>query len=260
MANQSKKFNLIKEHLFKLAFEQAKNNLGSTGSNPSVGCIVEKNGSIISSGHTSINGRPHAEYNALNKNINFVGANLYVTLEPCSHYGKTPPCTSMIIKKKIKKVYFSIDDADNRSANKSKKILNKKRIIVNKGILKNVAKDFYKSYFLNKERKLPLIDAKIALSKDFYSINKKSKWITNIHSRQKTQLLRSFYDCIISTSKSINKDNSNLDCRIKGLENKSPTIIIIDRFLKIKKNLNLIKKKKKNIYLLTSVNNRSKEK
>ena len=86
-----------------LAFELAKINLGSTKENPSVGCVVEKNGSIISSGYTSINGRPHAEYNALNKNINFKNSNVYVTLEPCSHYGKTPPCTNIIKRKKGKK-------------------------------------------------------------------------------------------------------------------------------------------------------------
>ena len=89
-----------KNNYLLLAFEQAKINLGSTKNNPSVGCIIEKNGSVISSSHTSFNGRPHAEYNALNKNINFKDANLYVTLEPCTHYGLTPPCTNIIIKKK----------------------------------------------------------------------------------------------------------------------------------------------------------------
>ena len=92
----------------KLAFNQAAKNLGSTGKNPSVGCIVEKNGTVLSSGCTSINGRPHAEYNALNKRINFKNSNIYITLEPCSHYGLTPPCVNKIIKKKIKKVYFSV--------------------------------------------------------------------------------------------------------------------------------------------------------
>ena len=103
-----------------LAFEQAKVNLGSTKKNPSVGCVVEKNGSIISSGYTSSNGHPHAEFNALNKKINFKNSNLYVTLEPCVHYGKTPPCTNMIIKKKIKNVFYAIDDFDDRTKKKLK--------------------------------------------------------------------------------------------------------------------------------------------
>ena len=91
-----------------MAFEQAKINLGSTGTNPSVGCVVEKNGSVISSGFTSLNGRPHAEYNALNKNLDFKKSNIFISLEPCSHYGKTSPCTNIIKKKGIRKVSFSI--------------------------------------------------------------------------------------------------------------------------------------------------------
>ena len=89
-----------------MAFELAKINLGSTKKNPSVGCIVEKNNTVLSSGHTSLDGRPHAEFNALNKKIDFKNSNLYVTLEPCSHFGKTPPCTSIIKKKKSKSCFF----------------------------------------------------------------------------------------------------------------------------------------------------------
>ena len=85
-----------------LAFNLAENHIGKTGTNPSVGCVVVKDNSVISSGVTSINGRPHAEYNALNKNLNFRGAEMFVTLEPCAHYGKTPPCIDLIRKKKIK--------------------------------------------------------------------------------------------------------------------------------------------------------------
>ena len=85
----------------KLAFEQASINLGSTGLNPSVGCVVVKNDSVVSSARTSINGRPHAEHNALlDQGINFKNSILYVSMEPCVHYGKTSPCVNKIIKKK----------------------------------------------------------------------------------------------------------------------------------------------------------------
>ena len=132
---RSNKVNLEKKFM-KLAFQKAYNHLGSTKENPSVGCVVEKNGSIISSGYTSINGRPHAEYNALNKNINFKNSNVYVTLEPCSHYGKTPPCTNIIKSKKVKRVFYSINDLDKRSKNKSQKVLSIKNISINKFFLK----------------------------------------------------------------------------------------------------------------------------
>ena len=83
-----------------LAFNLAEKNLGKTRKNPSVGCVIVKNNAVISSGVTSIDGRPHAEYNALNKKINFSGSNMYVTLEPCTHFGVTPPCTDIIKRKK----------------------------------------------------------------------------------------------------------------------------------------------------------------
>ena len=87
-------------NFIRLAFNKAKINLGKTSPNPSVGCIIVKNQSVISSGFTSLNGRPHAEYNALNKKKNLKFSDLYVTMEPCTHYGKTPPCTDLIKKKK----------------------------------------------------------------------------------------------------------------------------------------------------------------
>ena len=83
-----------------LAFNLAESHVGKTGTNPSVGCVVVKNGSVISSGTTSKKGRPHSEYNALNNLKNCSGASLYTTLEPCTHIGKTPPCVDIIIKKK----------------------------------------------------------------------------------------------------------------------------------------------------------------
>jgi diaminohydroxyphosphoribosylaminopyrimidine deaminase/5-amino-6-(5-phosphoribosylamino)uracil reductase len=225
-----------------LAFEQAKINLGSTKSNPSVGCVVEKNGSIISAAHTSIHGRPHAEFNALNKNIDFKKSNVYITLEPCSHYGLTPPCTDIIKKKKVAKVFFPLIDLDKRSKNKSKSILKRNNILVKRiKNLSSLANDFYKSYLLQYTSKQPLVDSKIAISKDYYTKNLKKKWITNNFSRTRVHLIRSRYNCIISTSKTINADNSLLNCRIKGLENKSPDVVIIDRFLKIKNKLQLFK-------------------
>jgi len=259
----STKINKItKNNLFymRLAIEQAKVNLGSTKTNPSVGCVVEKNGSIISSGRTSLGGRPHAEFNALNKNINFRNSNLYTTLEPCTHYGLTPPCVDIIIKKKIKNVFFSLIDPDIRTKNKALSKLNRNKIKVKKGILKDVTKKLYKSYFLKKEKFLPVVDAKIAISKDYFTINKKTKWITNRVSLVRSHLIRSWYDCIISTSKSINSDNSLLNCRIRGLEKKSPSLIILDRNLRLKKNLSFFKIPNRKIYLFTIKQNKNKEK
>ena len=159
-----------------LALKQAQRNLGNTKENPAVGCIIVKNNHVISAGCTSINGRPHAEYNAINlSRINLKNSELYVTLEPCSHYGKTPPCVKTIIKKKIRCVFFSIKDPDPRSHNKSTKQFKKNKIRVKSRILNFVTKNFYKSYFKSKKKILPFVTAKMAISKDFYTSNKKKK-------------------------------------------------------------------------------------
>ena len=246
----------------RLAFKKASEHLGSTKENPSVGCIIVKNGSIVSSGVTSINGRPHAEINALKLNKNSFDSTLYTTLEPCVHYGKTSPCINQILKKKISKVCYPILDCDKRTHNKAESILKKNKIKVKIGILKKEAKVFYKSYFLSqKNNTLPFLDAKIAISKDYFSVNKRKKWITNFLSRNKVHLIRSKYDCILSTYKTVNKDNSRLNCRIQGLEHLSPSRAIIDKHLKLKKKLNIYNSSKKiKTYVITSENNKKKEK
>ena len=127
--NQNKPIN--NNFFMNLALMQAKKVIGNTNQNPAVGCVVTKKNVLISAASTSLSGRPHAEHNALNflkENPN--NSNIYVTLEPCSHYGETPPCTKKIIKGKIKKVFFSIYDPDQRSYNRCKKELNKKNIAV----------------------------------------------------------------------------------------------------------------------------------
>ena len=248
---------MIKNHNYylDLAYQLAEKNLGKTGLNPSVGAIVVKDDSVISSGITSYKGRPHAEFNALSKIKNCAGASLYTTLEPCAHYGKTPPCTKIISKKKIKKVYFGSYDPDIRSYKKAKSILRKKAVDVKKIKSKNY-KNFYRSYFINKKLNIPFVSAKIALSNDFLSINYKKKWITNDSSRKIVHLLRSRYDCILSTSKTINLDNSLLNCRINGLDKFKPDLFIIDLNLKLKKNLLLNKIiNKRKTYIVTNSKN-----
>ncbi len=250
------------ENFMKLAFDKAYEHLGSTRENPSVGCVVVKNNTVISTGKTSKNGRPHAEFNALNKKkINFKGSSVYITLEPCVHYGLTSPCIKIIKKKGVKKVFYSMLDPDQRTFGKAEYLLKKSNIKVNVGLLRSKSINFYKSYILSKNiNSLPYTDIKIALSKDYFSVNKKNKWITNKFSRKQGQFLRSRYDCILSTYKSVNNDNSMLNCRVAGLSKFSPSRAIIDRDLKIKKNLKLIKSSKRiPTFIITNSTNKNKE-
>ena len=236
MSLKKDRINSFDNKFMRFAINLAKNQNGLTGTNPSVGCVIVKNKKIISYGVTNLNGRPHAETIALNKcRTNSSNSLIYVTLEPCSHHGKTPPCTNAIIKSKVKKVYYSIEDSDLRSSNNSKKILNSKKISTKSGLLKNETKKLYKNYNYIRKNKMPYVTGKLACSSNFY-ILKNNKPITNDHSRKVSHLLRYQNQGILTTYKTINSDNPKLNCRIKGLEKFSPTRIIIDKNLKIKMN------------------------
>jgi diaminohydroxyphosphoribosylaminopyrimidine deaminase / 5-amino-6-(5-phosphoribosylamino)uracil reductase len=229
--NQNKSSN--NKYFMGLALEHAKKNIGNTKLNPSVGCVIVKNNCVIGAGTTSANGRPHAEINAIaNARQNIKKSSLYVTLEPCSHYGKTPPCVNKIIKEKFKNIFYSIHDPDLRTFKKSSEILSKKGIKSNSGINSKEIKNFYRSYFLSKEKKQPFITLKLAASKDYKTINKKGSWITNFYSRSRVHLMRAEHDCIITSSNTIIKDNPLLNCRINGLEDRSPVVLILDKNLK----------------------------
>ena len=123
MSTKKDKFHYNDHFYMNLALNLARERLGLTGENPSVGCVIVKNDEVISFGQTGVNGRPHAEYNAIKScKENLKGSKIYVTLEPCTHYGKTSPCTNIIIRSKIKEVIFSIIDPDIRTKLKSFKI------------------------------------------------------------------------------------------------------------------------------------------
>jgi diaminohydroxyphosphoribosylaminopyrimidine deaminase/5-amino-6-(5-phosphoribosylamino)uracil reductase len=170
---------------------------------------------------------------------------MYVTLEPCCHHGKTSPCTSAIIKSKVGEVIYSINDIDKRVNGKSKKILKSKKIIVKTGLLKEKITEFYNSYFYNKKNKLPFITGKIAISKNNLIYSKGNKKITNSLSDNFTHLLRYKNDSIMVSCKTLNKDNSKLNCRLKSLKNFSPKRIILDSKLDLNTKSYLFKTVKK---------------
>ena len=148
--------------IMNFAINLAENNKYLTGTNPSVGCVIVKNNKILSFATTNNGGRPHAESIALNKNRSNKGTSLYSTLEPCSHHGVTPPCTNAIIKNKVKRVYYSIEDKDLRTFNKTKKILKSKKIVAISGLQKRNVKNLYKEYNYIKSNKAPYVIVKIA--------------------------------------------------------------------------------------------------
>ncbi len=236
------------KYYISLANNLAKNTCGYTGPNPSVGAIVVKNDVVVSFGTTSFSGRPHAEINALKNLSKDVKKNstIYISLEPCSHYGKTPPCVNEIINSKLKRVVYSIDDVDLRTSRKSCKILKSKKIKVKRNLLNSSSKIIYKNYFYSKLINKPYVYGKLAISKDFYLKEKKNLYITNKESLKTAHVLRSRVNCILTTSKTVNDDNPKLNCRINGLYKFSPQIAILDKNLNIRKNSFLVLNAKKN--------------
>jgi len=252
MSTKRDKFSKKDKIYMRLALNLARARRGLTGDNPSVGCVITKNNEIISIGQTGFNGRPHAEYNAIKNSFEKLrGSKMYVSLEPCNHYGKTPPCTKNIIKNKISELIYSMEDIDKKVRGKSFNILSNKKIKVKKGLLKEEAKNLYESYIKNRIKKLPFLTAKIAVSKNKLIYSKGSKRITSKSSDKITHFLRYKNDSIMISSKTLNIDNPKLNCRLNGYEKFSPKRIILDKNLEIKPNsfiLKFGKRKNKNIF------------
>ena len=260
MSTRKDKFSKKDKAYMELALNLASARHGLTGENPSVGCVIVKNDEIISIGQTGYNGRPHAEYNAIkNSNEILEGSTMYVTLEPCNHYGLTPPCTKEIIINKIKKVIYSIDDVDKKVKGKSFKILKSKNIIVKKGLLYEKVIDFYKAYFFNRKNKMPYVTGKIAVSKNNLIYSKATKRLTDIHSDKWTHFLRYKNDSLMISYKTLNQDNPKLDCRLKGLNKFSPKRIILDNNLETNINSHIFRTANKT-NTITFYNNVNKKK
>ena len=235
MSTKKDKFSKKDNKYMKLALNLARARHGLTGENPSVGCVIVKNDQVISIGQTGYGGRPHAEFNAIkNSNENVKITKIYVTLEPCNHFGKTPPCTNIIKRNKISEVIYSIDDVDKKVRGKSFKILKSKDIVIKKGLLNNEIKNFYKPYFFNRKYKMPYVTGKIAISKNNLIYSKNVKRITDIHSDKLTHFLRYKNDSLLISYKTLNIDNPKLNCRILGLAKFSPKRIILDSKLETK--------------------------
>ncbi|MFH1612469.1 MAG: bifunctional diaminohydroxyphosphoribosylaminopyrimidine deaminase/5-amino-6-(5-phosphoribosylamino)uracil reductase RibD [bacterium] len=223
------------------AYKLAKLGIGKTNPNPLVGAIIVKNDTIVGQGYHKCAGDAHAEIYALNQaGKKAKNADLYVTLEPCSHYGKTPPCTEAIIKAGIKKVFIGIKDSNPLVNGKGIKILKNANIEVKIGILEEKIKEMNQFYAKYITQKIPYVILKVATSLDgkICTETGDSKYITNEISRNYVHKLRSQIDAIIVGIETIKKDNSKLTCRLKKGGN--PIRIILDTKGKIPLNSNVI--------------------
>ena len=257
---------MMSNHLkfINLAHDIALKNLGKTFPNPSVGCIVSKNNKIISRGVTSSTGRPHAEEIALKKaGKKSKGATMYVTLEPCFHSSQNGSCTDQILRSGIKEVYVSCIDHDPRTKNKSISKLKRNKIKVIVGIQKDKTLSTNNFFFKSLLKKKPFTKVKMAISSDEKIAwgNYKSKWISNSKSREYVHDLRFKTQAILTTSKTILKDNPRFTVRKNNKIIKHLNVVVIDKNLNIPFNTKLLKNlHERRVIIFTSKKNSKSQK
>lgn len=228
------------EKYMHLAIELAKKAEGRTSPNPIVGAVVVKDNKIIGKGYHKRSGLPHAEINALRQaGRDAKGATLYVTLEPCDHYGKTPPCTGAIIKEGIKKVVIGMKDPNPINNGKGIKKLKKQGIEVVISEIRNEAESINKPYIKFITKKLPYVTVKVAQSLDGKIATRcgDSKWISSEDSRRYVHGLRSRVDAVMVGANTVIKDNPLLLSKLSN--DKQPVRVIVDGNSKIPANANI---------------------
>lgn len=233
------------EFYIKRCLHIAKNGLGNTRPNPMVGAVVVYNNRIIGEGFTSAYGGNHAEVNAINSVTDQSLLNkstLYVTLEPCSHFGKTPPCSDLIVKHKIPEVVIGCIDDNPEVAGKGIAKLKASGCTVTVGVLEAECKEHHKRFFTFHNKRRPYIILKWAETKDGFIApitknEQKPVWITNSYSRQLVHKWRTEEQAILVGTNTVIEDNPSLTVRDWAGEN--PIRIILDRESKLNSDLNV---------------------
>ncbi len=223
-----------KEEYMRRALELARKGEGHTSPNPMVGCVVVKDGRIISEGYHEKYGEFHAERNALTRcTEDTAGADLYVTLEPCCHQGKTPPCTDIIIEKKIARVFVGSMDSNPLVAGKGVQILREHGIYVETGILEEECLKLNEVFYHYITTKTPFVVMKYAMTLDgkIACATGDSKWVTGEIARTQVHRMRGRYRGIMVGIGTVLADDPMLNCRVEG--GVDPVRIICDSNLHI---------------------------
>ncbi|WP_133015324.1 bifunctional diaminohydroxyphosphoribosylaminopyrimidine deaminase/5-amino-6-(5-phosphoribosylamino)uracil reductase RibD [Clostridium cuniculi] len=241
------------EKFMELVIELAKRGEGKVNPNPMVGAVIVKDGTIIGEGYHEKYGEGHAEVNAFESlKEDPSGATMYVTLEPCSHYGKTPPCVDKIIQSKIKRVVIGMIDPNPLVAGNGLDKLKRAGIEVKVGVLEDKCKklnEIFIKYILTKK---PYVVLKTAMSLDgkIATRNGESKWISSEKSRLQVHNLRNKFSAIMVGVNTVIKDNPELTCRIKN--GNDPIRIIVDSTLRIPINSKVLQNKDNKTIIVTT--------
>lgn len=218
--------------------------LGQTSTNPSVGCVIVRDGKIVGRGVTAVGGRPHAETQALAQAGELArGAIAYVTLEPCSHHGKTPPCSEALIAYGVSRVVISVTDPDERVSGRGIAMLRDAGIEVETGLLEEEGKRSLAAYLMRQTNNRPYVTLKLAVSADGM-IGKTGEGqiaITGPEAREQVQKLRAETDAILVGIGTAIADDPLLTIRISGLEGRSPVRVVLDPQLRLPVTSKLVK-------------------
>ena len=230
------------ELYMKRAIELAQLGLGNVSPNPMVGCVIVNDDKIIGEGYHEKFGQAHAEVNAVDsvENQDLLSESaVYVTLEPCSHYGKTPPCADLLITKKVKKVVVGCSDPFNEVDGKGINKLKEAGIHVEMSSFEHECRSLNKRFFTYVEKKRPFVLLKWAQSEDGFIAreNFDSKWISNQYSRQQVHQWRAEEDAIMVGKNTAIYDNPMLN--VRDAVGNNPTRIVIDNKLELSAELNL---------------------
>ena len=233
------------EYYIKRCLKIAKNGLGTTQPNPMVGAVIVCDDKIIGEGFTSAFGGNHAEVNAINSVTDkslLPKSKLYVTLEPCSHFGKTPPCSDLIITHKIPEVIIGCIDDNPEVAGKGIAKLKASGCKVTVGVLEAKCKTHHKRFFTFHNKKRPYIILKWAETKDgfiapLHKEEQKPVWITNIYSRQLVHKWRTEEQAILVGTNTVREDNPSLT--VRDWTGKNPIRIVLDRDSKLNSKFNV---------------------
>lgn len=227
------------------ALSLARRVLGRTAPNPAVGCVIVAEGQIVGRGWTQPGGRPHAETEALERaGAAARGATAYVTLEPCAHHGRTPPCTDAMIAAGIARVVVSHIDPDPRVNGFGLTKLRAAGIAVDVGLCEAEAREINEGFLLAKTAGRPMVTLKLASSLDgeIATAAGESKWITGELARRRAHLIRSQHDAILIGSGTALADNPRLDVRLPGMEARAPLRVVLDGRQRVGESLDLVQR------------------
>lgn len=224
----------LHEQYMRRALALARKGIGKTSPNPAVGCVVACNGEVIGEGWHRKAGTPHAEIHALKEaGSRSKGADLYVTLEPCSHFGKTPPCADAVIKAGIRRVFIGMRDPNPLVSGRGVDKLRSAGIEVTAGLLEETCRSINRPFIKHMTTGLPYVTLKSAMTLDgkTATINGDSRWVTGGPARRHVHRMRSMNDAIMVGIGTVLADDPQLTCRIAG--GRDPVRVIVDSGLKI---------------------------